>query len=146
MTLREVLLTDEKRAATVDACEALVKNEVALKSGLSGLAIKAGFKAVVAFKKTIIHDACDALVDEFVDVLEDYYAQHLAREGEDLKDAMVRDADSVAEILLKVTDNRAKKNKSKVLVGAYNKLRPLGKSQVVTAMPRLADMLKEQGA
>ncbi len=146
MTLREVLLNDEKRAATVDACEKLIKEEVESKSGLSGLAIKAGFKTVVAFKKTVIHDSCNALIDEFVDVLEDYYASHLTKEGEDLKDAMVRDADQVAETLLKVTDDRAKKNSNKILVGAYNKLRPMGKSQVIAAMPRLANMLKEQGA
>ncbi len=145
-TLSEILLSDEARPGTVDACERLVNEEVASKTGLTGLAIKAGFKTVVAFKKTIIHEACDALVDEFVEKLEDYYAQHLTREGEDLKAAMVKDAEMLADTLLKVTDARAERNKNKLLVGAYRKLRPLGQKQVVAAMPRIADMLIGRGA
>ena len=62
-TLADVLLTDENRPRLVRACVTLIDAEVADKRGVSGLAIKAGFKTVKAVKPGIIPDVTDLLLD-----------------------------------------------------------------------------------
>lgn len=145
-TLAEILLTDAQRPKLIADCVVVIEEEVKSKKGVTGLAVKAAFKTVKTFKKTIIPDAVTALVDAFVDQLEGYYAEIKVDDSVDIAAAVVRDGDRVSEALLAITDKRAERNRHKVLVSAYKKLRPQGKKHVLAAMPRVGQMLKRNGA
>lgn len=144
-TLAEKLLTPEVRPRLVEDCTRLIDAEVASKRGVSGLAIKAGFKTVKAFKRGIIPDVVNVLLDDFVGKLEPFYAEHLASGESDFPRAMNRQSDRIAEALLSITDERAARSRHTTLVKAYRKLRPQGHKQVVAAMPRLGTMLARYG-
>ena len=143
--LKETLLSESGRPAVVKDCVQIIEDEVRSKSGLGGLAIKAAFKTVKAFKPGIIPDVVNVLLDDFVTQLDPFYDDFLGNGGGDIKAYTVRNADRVADALLSITDGRAQTSKHRTLVKAYNKLRPQGKKQVINAMPRVGDMLVKQG-
>jgi hypothetical protein len=144
-TLKELLLTDEKRPMVVNDCCRVIDEEVASKRGVSGLAIKAAFRTVKAFKAGIIPGSVNALLDDFVAAMEPFYTESQASGG-GIQPLINRDGPRIAEALLGITDQRAARSKHRTLVGAYKKLRPKGKEQVVAAMPRVGAMLQRHGA
>ena len=139
--LREQLGTGEKRRKLIDdACDVL-DQEVADKSGLSGLAIKAAYKVVKGVRPGFIREVVDGLLDEFLDAVEPLYQEAVAAKrplGSGVRDNPSRVADS----LLGVTDRKAEKAKSQAVKSAYEKLRPMAKKQVEGACPRLAGLLE----
>ena len=145
-TLADLLLTEAKRPEVVRDCEQVIEDEVNGKKGLTGVAIKAGFKTVKRVKAGIIPNVVNGLLDEFVEKLEPYYAQFNADPAQtDIVQYVTFQAPNIADALLSITDARADKNDNRVLVGAYRKLRPAGKNQVVAAMPRIGGMLRKHG-
>lgn len=65
MKLTEILTQAEQRPAVVRDCVALLDAEVANKRGVSGLAIKAGYKVVKTVKPGLIAEAFNDLLDDF---------------------------------------------------------------------------------
>ena len=143
--LQEQLLNETNRAGFVDDCVGVVEAEVASKSGMGGLVIKTAFKTVKAVKPGIIPDVVNVLLDDFVEQLEPFYETYRDGGSGDIRGFLVKDANAVADALLAITDRRAQRSRHKTLVKAYNKLRPQGQKQVVTAMPRIGDMLAARG-
>jgi hypothetical protein len=140
-SLREQLGAGEARAKVIeDACRVL-DQEVADKSGITGLAIKGAYKVVQGVKPGFVHEVVDALLDDFLDALDPLYQESIAKQrpaGSYLRENSSRVADS----LLAVTDRRAQDAKRQMIRSAYDKLRPMAKKQVEGATPRLADMLE----
>ncbi len=145
-TLAELLLTDAKKPELVRDCARVIDEEVAGKRGVSGLAIKAGYKAVKAFKPTIIPDVMQALLPDFVARMEPFYARHSEAGGGDFAQFCVGEGNQIADALLGITDERAQRSRHRSLVKAYQRLRPQGQKQVVAAMPRVGAMLVRNGA
>lgn len=143
--LKSKLLREGNRPALISACEQLIEDEVKSKSGLSGLAIKTGFKTVKTIRTDIIHDLVDVLLDDFVDSLEDIYGAYVGGQAQNIESYVTSHADAVADALLGITDRRAEKSTHGVLIKAYKTLRPQGKKQVIKAMPRIGSMLNSQG-
>lgn len=144
-TLAEILLTDENRPRLVRDCEQLIDAEVRDKSGVTGLAIKAGFKTVKAVKPGIIPDVIDFLLDDFVGAMEPHYADYVTSGAGEFPTFVVNRGDRIADDLLGITDRRAEKSKHRTLVKAYKKLRPKAQTQVVAAMPRLGTLIASYG-
>lgn len=144
-TLKERLLSDSaKRPQILSDCERLIQDEVKSKSGVSGLAIKGGYKVVTKVKPGIIREVLDSLLDDFVDRMEPFWAQHRdVGDGtpEGFEKYLNNHAHDVADGLLGITDDRAKRAKNRTLKSAYEKLRPQGKKHVVEAIPRVASMI-----
>ncbi len=143
-TLTQRLLGDpQKRPRLLSDCERLVEDEVAGKSGLTGLAIKAAYRVVCAIKPGLIRDSLDSLIDDFVKRLEPFYAQHRSAAGDPkaFGDVLTRRKGEVADALLGITDDRAKRAKNETLKSAYGKLRPQAKKHVEEAVPRVARTL-----
>lgn len=144
-TLEGRLLTDAaKRPRLIKDCVRLVDDEVASKSGFSGLAIKAGYKVVQAVKPGFVQDALDGLLDDFVRRLEPFYAQHRDLNGGDPKafaDFLGKRRGEVADALLGITDDRARRAKNPTVKSAYDKLRPQAKKHVEEAVPRVGRTL-----
>lgn len=138
-------LIDEKskRPRILTDCEKLIDDEVSSKGGLSGLAIKAAYKVVCAVKPGIIRESMDMLLDDFVKRLEPFYADHRKAGASPAQfgDSLSRRAGEVADALLGITDDRARKAKNATLKGAYEKLRPQAKKHVEEAIPRVGRTL-----
>jgi hypothetical protein len=143
-TLVARLLDDKsKRPRILTDCERLIEDEVSSKGGLSGLAIKGAYKVVSAVKPGIIRESMDMLLDDFVKRLEPFYADHRKdnRAPAQFGETLSRRGSEVADALLGITDDRAKKAKNTTLKSAYEKLRPQAKKHVEEAVPRVGRTL-----
>jgi hypothetical protein len=149
-TLEARLLSDRaKRPRILDDCVKLIEAEVDSKGGLSGLAIKGGYKIVCSIKPGFVREAMDHLLDDFVRRLEPFYAQHQAAQSASsgapspkaFGDLLSRKAADVADALLGITDDRARRAKNPTLKSAYERLRPQGKKHVEEAVPRVGRTL-----
>jgi hypothetical protein len=137
--LAEKLLSDPaKRARVLTACEKLVDDEVGSKGGLSGLAIKAAYKVVQGLKPGFVREALDALVEDFVKRLEPFYDGGSATA---FAASLRQQPGKVADALLGITDERAKRAQNPNLRSAYDKLRPQAKKHVEEAVPRVAQTI-----
>lgn len=141
MTLSEKLLDPTVRPQVVQDCVQLVDREVASKSGLTGMAIKAAYAVVKAVKGGIIPEVVEGLLPDFAARLEPFYAAWQVAPAVPLPSYLEPRADAVAEALLAITDERAQKTKNATLRKTYEKLRPMGKKNVEQAMPRLGSLL-----
>lgn len=140
--LRELAKEGDKRSQVVeDACKVL-DLEVADKSGLSGMAIKAGYKLIQGVKPGFVRQVVDDLLDDFLDALDPIYQEAVSagkKPGAHLKGNSPRMADA----LLAITDRRAEKAQRAAIKTMYDKLRPTAKKHVEAAAPRLADLLEK---
>jgi hypothetical protein len=138
--LKDLAQESAKRADVVaDACKVL-DQEVSDKSGLSGLAIKAGYKLIQGIKPGFVRQVVDDLLDDFLDALDPIY-QEAAGGGKRPGDHLRSNSGRAADALLAITDRRAEKAQRAAIKGMYDKLRPTAHKHVEAAMPRLGDLL-----
>ncbi|MGC4086545.1 MAG: hypothetical protein QM756_01360 [Polyangiaceae bacterium] len=144
-SLSEQLGSGEKRNAVVQDALKVLDEEVADKSGLTGLAIKGGYKVVQGIKPGFVRQVVEALLDDFLKALDPVY-QEAVDKKRPAGAYLVENKGRVADALLAVTDQKAERSSSGAIRGAYDKLRPLAKKQVEGAAPRLAAMLERHAA
>lgn len=143
-TLKDILLNEDNRANVVKDAAGLVSSEVSAKSGLSGMAIKTGYKTVTKIRPGIIDDVVDGLLDRFVERLEPFFADWDGGGRNGAFDSFLNaKKNTVANALLGVTDDRAKIVGNKVLKKAYSTLRPQGEKNVEAAIPGLGRLLNK---
>jgi len=140
-TLLELLGTGDKRRAVIDDGLRVLDAEVADKSGISGMAIKAAYKLVQGVKPGFVRQVVDWMLDEFLTALQPVYAEALEK-GEPPGAYLQRNGSRVADALLSVTDARAARAEGSIVKKTYEKLRPAAKKHVEAAAPRLASMLE----
>ena len=141
-TLVEVLTSPAKKASVVDDCVDLVDREVADKSGLSGMAIKAGYGAVKGIKPGFIKGAVTDLVPEFAKALDPLFGEAQSK-GEPLGAYFSKNASRAANALLAITDGKAERSKHALVKGTYGRLRGTAKKNVEQAMPRLGQLIEK---
>lgn len=146
-TLVEILTRPDVRPRVVRACASLIDAEVQSKSGLSALAIKAGYKLVAAIRPSMVSDVVDRLLPEFAGAIEPIFVESREQAGRSvlpLPDVfsarLTDDPVRVAGALLSVTDRRAAKA-SGPLRKTYDRLRDSAESHVRAAVPSLARAL-----
>ena len=143
-TLNEILCTGDNRAKVVQDAARLVEDEVASKKGLSGMAVKAAFKAVKKVKPGLIPETVDHLLEEFVGRMEPFMDKwEGAGRKPDFETFLNQNANDVTNALLGVTDDRAKKADNRILTRAYYSLRPQGEKNVKAAMPGIGRMMRK---
>lgn len=140
--LSEVIKDRAKRKAIVDDGERLLDQEVADKSGVSGLAVKAGFKVIKGIRPGMIPMALDGLLDDFSARVDPFYEAFKASGEKDIRAYFTRRGAEIANALLAITDGRAERTDHKALRTAYYQLRPQAEKHVIAAMPRVADMIR----
>jgi hypothetical protein len=138
MSLIEAI--SDNRDKVIDDCVGLVDDEVKKKSGLGGMVIKTGYKAVKGIKPGFIRQVVDKLLDEWAQKLDPIWAEALSA-GKSPRTHFEANASRVAEALLSVTDEKSSGAKSSVVRGTYSKLRPSAKQHVEVAVPGLAAVL-----
>lgn len=139
-TLLERLPLPEKRPQILDDCSRLLDAEVDKKGGMMGLAIKAGYKLLRSVKPGMVREAIDSLIDDFIAALEPHYQAHLAAPAGTFGAYLKQRPGEIAESLVGVTDERAKRSKHKTLAQGYMKLRSSAVRSVSEAVPGLADL------
>jgi Family of unknown function (DUF6918) len=130
---------ETRRAVVEDACRVL-DLEVKDKGGVSGLAIKAGYKLVQGVKPGFVRNVVDDMLDDFLDALDPIY-QEAVSAGKRPSVHLRANGGRVADALLGITDRRAENARRAAIKGMYEKLRPSAKRHVEAAAPRLADLL-----
>jgi hypothetical protein len=143
--LTEALTSDSKKAAVEEDCIALIDAEVADKGGLTGLAIKAGYRTVQGIKPGFVRQVVTDLLPEFARALDPLY-QEAKSAGRPVKEHFNANAPRVADALLGITDEKAKRAKSGMVKGTYDKLRSTAKKNVEAAVPRLAAMIEKHAS
>lgn len=141
-TLKEILLAPQRREAVVADLQALVDQEVASKSGMSGFAVKGGFAVVKKVKAGFIPHAINQMLPEFANKLQPTYARYDAARDGSLASYLVANSSAVSDILLGVADSRARKSGHETAKKAYQKLHPQAKKHVVHALPALGDVIE----
>lgn len=140
--LSDALNDPNKRKRIVDDGVQVIEQEVASKRGFSGLAVKAGFKAVKALRPGIIGMALDHLLPEFAGQIDPFYEQWKSSPNGSLESYFKsRDAE-IANALLSITDARSRNAQNRGMKKAYDKLRPQGLEHTKAAIPRLAGLVE----
>ena len=140
-TLKEQLGSGEKRQQVIEDAIKVLDAEVADKGGLTGLAVKGGYKVVQGVRPGFVRDVVTGLLDEFLDAMDPLY-QEAKQKGRPAGAYLLENKGRVAEGLLAVTDRKAQRAEG-MLKKAYDKLRPLAKGQVEAATPRLSQLLEK---
>jgi hypothetical protein len=140
MSLRDVLTDESRKATVVRDCLEILEAEVKSKKGLSGMAIKTGYKVVKGFKPGFVKNVVTDLLPEFADAIEP-----LADAAMDASVPATRHLGShsgeLADALLSITDKKAARSKNRVVKKTYDKLRPTAKRHVEDAAPRLGGLV-----
>jgi hypothetical protein len=143
-TLHDILLSPDRRPQVVEDCQQLIDEEVAAKNGASGLLVKSSYKIVKAVRPSMIRDASASLLGDFVPRLEPFYADYCANPaGRSLPEFFAERAETVADALLAVTDERAANYDNATLRKAYEKLRPQAKKHVEEALPAVSRLIEK---
>jgi len=140
MSLRDVLTQESRKADVIRDCLEILEAEVQSKKGLSGIAIKTGYKVVKGFKPGFVKNVVTDLLPEFADALEP-----LAEEAKAASVTATRHfgshRGSLADALLSITDKKAARSTNRVVKSTYDKLRPTAKRHVEDAAPRLGGLV-----
>jgi len=143
--LTEALTGETKKSAVIEDCLSLIDAEVADKGGLTGLAIKAGYRTVQGIKPGFVRNVVTDLLPEFARALEPIY-EEARTNGHSVREHFASNTTRVAEALLTITDDKAKRSKSGMVKGTYEKLRGSAKKNVEAAVPRLAAMIEKHAS
>jgi hypothetical protein len=144
-SLREQIGSGDKRRGVIDDACRVLDEEVADKGGLSGLAIKGAYKIVQGMRPGFVRDVIDHMLDDFLDAVDPVYQEALQKK-QPAGAYLQQNSGRVADALLNVTDERARRTESATLKKAYEKLRPMAKKQVEGATPRLSKLLEKHAA
>jgi hypothetical protein len=139
-SLVETIKDDTARRAVVDDCVRLLEAEVSSKRGISGVAIKGGFKTVKKMRPGMIPMAMNHLLDDFAAQIDPIWAECQASGQKPGAYFSGRKSD-VANALLSITDERGRQSDQKVLVKIYGKLRPSAVVHIGAAIPGLTELI-----
>ena len=138
-TLVEQLGKDPVRPVVINECVELIDAQVKTK----GFVIKSAYATIKAIKKRFVPEVVDALLDDWLGKLQPHYEKWSANKSSSFSDYVIARSDDVAEDLLSVTDERAKKTSHSTAAKMYGKMRDGAKKNVIEAMPDLSRMLEK---
>jgi fructosamine-3-kinase len=136
MELTDVLNDEAARASIIEEVVNLVDGEVGKQRGLSGVAVKAGYKLVQGVKPGFVRNVVQSLLPEFAAAL-DPVRQQAVSQGQSVSSYFQAHASEIAELLLQVTDGKAQSSEHGAVKGAYSKLRGSARKNVEAAVPGL---------
>jgi hypothetical protein len=139
--LKDRLLEKDTRPKVVNDCVVLVDNEVASKKGITGMMVKTGYKAFKALKPTIVKEAVEHLLDDFVAVMDGHYHQ-FTESGEPTFESWAVPKDQrIANDLLGVTDAIIDRSDKRALQKIYRGLRKIAERNVAQAVPAVSRLV-----
>jgi len=142
-TLHEMLLAPDVEPKVVTDVLALVDNELASKSGISGTAVKVAFKAITAFAPGYYQETVASMVPDMVDQLAPFWADFQASGSADFGDYLVKRSDEVVPAMLVVTDAMRDRSGRTAVVKAYSAVRNGASKHIEAALPNLGAMVQK---
>jgi len=142
MNLNDVLNDETTRASIIEDVCGLVDDEVAKQRGISGVAVKAGYKLVQGVKPGFVRKVVQALLPDFASALEPII-EHAVTQGQPVGGYFSAHTPEIAEALLSVTDGRAQDSEHRSVKGAYSKLRGSARKNVESAVPGLGTIIEK---
>lgn len=139
-TLTETLKDPARKSAIVVDGARMVDEEVGKRRGLSGMALRTGYKTIKRLKPGIIESALNSLIPEFAPAVDPHYAKGV--ESGNVDTYFAGHASDIADALLGVTDARAERAENRVMKKVYSSLRGQAKTHVVESLPRLAELIQ----
>jgi hypothetical protein len=140
-TLQEILLAPDTRPMVVTDCNALIEQEIAEKSGVSGTAVKLAYKTVNTFMPGHVRHMVDSLLPQLVGKLEPYWADYCTSGGAEFGDYLAKRGEEVSQALLSVTDARAAASGRPTVIRAYRTVRGGAVKHVEAALPQVGDLV-----
>lgn len=141
MGLSEQLLTAKNKPLLINDCCNMIDQQLAAKSGMSGMAIKAAFAALKGAKPGYIPYIVEQLLPQFLTALDPLW-----HEGEANGDPVAylnAKTSETADAMLSITDARIKHSNNSLIKGTYEKLRGSAKKHVETAVPDLVQIVNK---
>ena len=142
-TLPEMLLTPAVQPRVVADCQALVEQELAAKSGLSGTAVKVAYKAVTTFAPGYYQEMIEKMLPGMADALQPFWADFSGSGGADFGDYLAKRPGEVSAALLSVTDAMAADGHRAVILKAYGAVRGGAGKHIEAALPNLGAMVQK---
>lgn len=139
MGLSDHLLNPNKKAMVVDDCCNMIDQQLAAKSGISGIALKTAFAALKGVKPGYIPYVVEQLLPQFLTALDPLWNEGV--EKGDPAAHLVASRSDTADALLGVTDARVQYTKRQIVKGTYDKFRGTAKKHVEEAVPDLAKIV-----
>ncbi len=136
----------EIRPQVVMDCVEILEQEVNKQRGPVGLLIKGSFKLIKGLGGNTINKLVDWLLDEFLEALDPFYEDYSKNgysEKTTFSSYLQQRDEEAAEALLNVTDRRRRKAKNKVLIKAYDRLRPYALKAVTNAIPSVGKLVEK---
>jgi hypothetical protein len=139
MGLSDELLNSHNQALIVKDCCDMIDSQLASKSGMSGIALKAAFGALKGIKPGYVPDVIESLLPTCFNALDPIWSEGV-QQGEPVK-YLTENSSRTADALLNVTDERVKHTKRQIVRGTYDKFRNSAKKHVEDAIPDLATII-----
>ena len=141
----KAVLEKADRKKLVDDVVKLIDDEVAGKGGVTGFALKGGYKVVKKLKGgRMIHLAANNLLDDFTDAIDKLYTGFVDEGGTGtFTQFLASHKDQATQALLEITDGRAAKAENKVLKKTYEKLRGQAEKHVKEALPGVGRLVEK---
>ena len=96
-TLQEILLAPDTKPHVVEDCYALIQEELAEKSGISGTALKLAYKAATTFAPGHVRNMVEKLLPRMVEELEPFWTDFNAAGGTEFGDYLAKRGDEARE-------------------------------------------------
>ena len=145
-TLAQILLAPDTQPTVIADCYTLIGQELADKSGVSGTAVKLGYKTVTSFAPGYFRGTLEDMLPKIVDQLEPYWADFSASGGSAFGDYLAKRGEEVSQALLSVTDHMASVSQRPTIIKAYRAVRGGAARHVEAALPRLGDLVQKHAA
>ena len=144
MTTLSDTLKAADRKVLVDDVVRIIESEVRSKGGVTGLALKGGYKVVRRLKGgRMIHLAADNLLDDFALALDPVFEEFQADGQGRFSDFLRRNDRRSADALLSITDGRARRAENPVIKKTYAKLRGQAQKHVIAALPAVGRLIEK---
>jgi hypothetical protein len=140
-TLREILLAPDTQPLVIVDCYALIEQEVAGMSGISGTAVKLAYKTVITFAPGHVRFMVESLLPHMVDKLQPFWADFNTSGGSEFGDYLAKRGEEVSEALLSVTDARAAASDRPTIIKAYKAVRGGAIKHVEAALPEVGNLV-----
>jgi hypothetical protein len=144
-TLEELLLAPDVQPRVVADCMALVDQELAAKSGISGTAVKVAYKAVTAFAPGYYQETIASMLPDMASQLQPFWADFQTSGGGDFGDYLSKRSEEVGPAMLTVTDYMASISQRPVIIKAYQAVRGGAAKHIQAALPSLGAMIQKYG-
>jgi len=144
-SLEEMVKDPKTYEAVLQDSTRVLDEEVAKKSGISGLAIKGAYKLLKTVKQgKALRKVLEALLPEFIKKVDPHFQRYQTQgKGMRWSDFIRPHEEELADAFLAVTDAKARESDNAQVRKTYEKLRPKARKEVVASMPALARMIEK---